>query len=88
MENHFDELLIHYRILWNNRVLTVEENSKKTLLDTIQRELKDENSHPRIRKGIHEKFYLAIRRINHSSLPEDIQSQLITLHIKIMEELV
>lgn len=69
-------------------MLVVEDNSEKTLLETIQKELKDENSHPRVRKGIHEKFYLAIKRINDSSLPEDIQSQLIAIHIKIMEELI
>ncbi|GIN60901.1 hypothetical protein J27TS8_08940 [Robertmurraya siralis] len=83
---NYDELLRQYRSLWNNRVLQVEKDSKNTLLDAIRRELDDANSHPRIRKGLHEKFYFAIKRINRSSLCEDIKTQLIALHIKVMEE--
>lgn len=83
---NYDELLGQYRSLWNNRVLQVEKDSENTLLEAIRRELNDENSHPRIRKGLHEKFYFAIKRINRSSLSEHIKTQLIALHIKVMEE--
>lgn len=83
----FDVMLEEYRSLWNNRALTVEGNSQTTLLDAIERELLDENSHPRIRKGIYEKLYLATKRISESTLSNEVKLSLLSLHLQVVEQL-
>lgn len=81
----FDHLLNEYRKLWNNRVLAVRDSSEETLVDAIKRELLDENSHPRIRKNKHEKFFLAVKRISQSKLTDMDKINLINLHIELLE---
>ncbi|WP_077213650.1 hypothetical protein [Bacillus dakarensis] len=83
----YNYLLNQYRQLWNNRVLAVEDNSEQTLIDAIKRELLDENSHPRIRKNKHEKFFFAVKRITQSELIEEDKVNLINLHIELLEQL-
>lgn len=88
MGYHFEQLLEEYRKLWNNRLLTLEgQDSEKILLDAIKRELNDENSHPRIRKSIYEKYYLATKRILESSIPNESKFTLIVLHKELMKQL-
>ncbi|MCA1030294.1 hypothetical protein LCL95_04480 [Bacillus timonensis] len=82
------ELLHSYRQLWNNRLLTSsDENSWEILVNAISIDLKDELTHPRVRKSIHKKFSMAIKRISESNLPEKEKLELIHLHIVILEDL-
>jgi hypothetical protein len=84
----FDFLLDEYRTLWNNRTLKSVDSSEKTLLEAIERELLDENSHPRIRKGIHEKFFFASKRITESTtISNEVKVSLLSLYIQILEQL-
>ncbi|WP_223593204.1 hypothetical protein [Neobacillus bataviensis] len=88
MPINFDALLEQYRSLWNNRILaTGEKNSEEIIRESIKRELLDENSHPRIRKGKYEKYYSATKRVADSNIAEEVKIQLIALHIEMMEEL-
>lgn len=87
-ENNAEHLLSHYRLIWNNRRLeSVGDNAQEVLHEAIKRELLDENSHPRIRKPLYEKFYSAIKRINDSILSAEVKNELITLHIDIIEQI-
>lgn len=84
---NYSHLLNQYRILWNNRLLQEMDTSEQTLKDAITRELKDENSHPRIRRSLHEKFYFAVKRITESTLPDNDKLLLIELHIKLLDQI-
>ncbi len=84
----YDYLLNQYKSLWQNRQLITDENTPEQVLKmTIQRELLDENAHPRVRKSLYEKFYQAIKRINESSLVPEDKEELISIHISLMEQL-
>ncbi|MEK5064960.1 hypothetical protein [Cytobacillus sp. FSL R5-0596] len=77
----YEKLLNEYRKLWNNRKLEEDTNAENILKEAISRELRDENSHPRVRKTIYEKFYLAIKRIAQSDLDDKSKAALIQIHI-------
>lgn len=87
MSADYEKLLNEYRKLWNNRKLEEDHNAEMILKEAISRELKDENSHPRVRKTIYEKFYLAVKRITHSELDETAKNALIQMHINEFEYL-
>ncbi|MBU8878918.1 hypothetical protein BGM26_07960 [Bacillus sp. FJAT-29790] len=89
MEKHFDfnSLLVAYRTLWHNRLLSAEDEPEMVLKEAIARELKDENAHPRVRKSPDEKFYLAEKRVMESSLSERDKHSLIQIHIEEMQKL-
>jgi hypothetical protein len=76
----YDYILGLYRKLWNNRQLNNGENAEDILKEAIIRELKDENSHPRIRRSAYEKYYLATKRILDSSLENDDKILLFQLY--------
>jgi hypothetical protein len=80
-------LLEQYRTLWNNRQLNSEENAEATLKEAISRELKDENSHPRVRRALYEKFYIASKRIIDSELKHEDKIELLQLHVKMTDAL-
>jgi hypothetical protein len=84
-----DKLLLYsYNQLWNNRTLSTDTHEPITvLIDTITRELLDENSHPRVRKAKEVKFFFAIKRISTSNLPSEVKLQLIDLHIQVLTQL-
>ncbi|MFF2450628.1 hypothetical protein ACFVSW_26650 [Neobacillus sp. NPDC058068] len=85
---NFDDLLVEYRSIWNNRILLTEEiGSKEILIEAIKRELLDENSHPRVRKSRYEKYYSAIKRVMNSSISAEMKLRLIKIHVEILEEL-
>lgn len=84
--NQFDDILQQYRLIWNHRTLNQGLSSEAILKDAITRELKDENSHPRVRRTSYEKFYSAVKRIEQSSISNKIKLQLLGLHIELMEE--
>jgi hypothetical protein len=79
------ELLEAYRQLWSNRALPVENDEVETLRASIEKELKDEMTHPRLRKNPHVKFHLSIKRIVSSTLNDDQKVKLIDWHIKVLE---
>ncbi|WP_420167097.1 hypothetical protein [Bacillus coahuilensis] len=79
------DLLTAYSSLWNDR--HYNSNEDNILKELIKRELLDENSHPRVRKSPHQKFYLSMIRINESKLPSDVQTKLISEYISVMKEL-
>ncbi|MBG9590770.1 hypothetical protein [Cytobacillus firmus] len=81
MSPDYEKLLNEYRKLWNNRKLEEDTDAENILKKAISRELRDENSHPRVRKTIHEKFYLAVKRIAHSDLDDKSKASLIQIHI-------
>lgn len=84
---NYNDLLSAYRDLWTNRSLPVEEDEYQTLIDSITKELKDEMTHPRIRKSHNEKFYYSVSRIISSSLNNEQKTQLIELHILAMRNI-
>ncbi|WP_235822813.1 hypothetical protein [Cytobacillus massiliigabonensis] len=86
-EINFNHLLIEYRTLWNNRLLSADEEAEQILKTAIERELKDENAHPRVRKSIHEKFYFAVKRVMDSHLAESDKQLLILVHLEMMEKI-
>ncbi|UII54457.1 hypothetical protein LS684_12305 [Cytobacillus spongiae] len=80
---NWTHLLQKYRQIWNNRTLeTMDQSEELTLKEAIMRELKDENTHPRVRKTVEEKFFLATNRITESSLTDIEKLKLIELHIE------
>jgi hypothetical protein len=81
MSPDYEKLLNEYRKLWNNRKLEEDANAENILKEAISRELKDENSHPRVRKSIYEKFFLAVKRITHSDMDDTSKAALIQMHI-------
>jgi hypothetical protein len=87
-QKHYVVLLEQYRSIWNNRLLTeMEMDSEAILVNTIRRELLDENSHPRVRKNRYQKYYSAIKRVITSSVSNETKIDLIELHNQIMEDL-
>jgi hypothetical protein len=86
-EINFNQLLTEYRTLWNNRLLAADVEAEQILKTAITRELKDENSHPRVRKSVHEKFYFAVKRVMESHLAENDKQLLVLIHLEIMEKL-
>ncbi|TXC93151.1 hypothetical protein FS935_02870 [Metabacillus litoralis] len=84
---NYSDLLSAYRDLWTNRSLPVEKDDYQTLIDSIIKELKDEMTHPRIRKSHMEKFYYSVSRIISSSLNNEQKTQLIDLHILAMKNI-
>ncbi|PLR98858.1 hypothetical protein CVD19_04285 [Bacillus sp. T33-2] len=79
----YTHLIAEYRKIWNNRSLAVECNAEDTLKQAILRELKDENSHPRVRRPLFEKYYWATKRIMESCLADHDKLELIGLHIEL-----
>jgi hypothetical protein len=88
----FVELLNAYRQLWSNRSLgndqnLNEESSQQLLLETIEKELRDEMTHPRVRQSPEVKFYIALQRIMLSSLNDHEKLGLIKLHLEAMNKI-
>ncbi|WP_044748117.1 hypothetical protein [Bacillus alveayuensis] len=92
MNQSFVKLLNAYRQLWSNRSLANDqyldnESSKQLLLETIEKELRDEMTHPRVRQSPEVKFYIALKRIMLSSLSEREKLELIQLHLEVMNKI-
>lgn len=83
----YRNLLQEYREIWNNRRLESEENPEETLVEAIARELKDENTHPRARRTVLEKYFLASKRIIESSISNESKVLLIKLHNDMTEKI-
>jgi len=83
----YDKLLNEYRHLWSNRRLEAEESPEFILKEAIARDLRDENSHPRARRTLMEKYFLATKRIVESSLSNENKILLIQMHLMQAEEI-
>lgn len=83
----YDKLLKEYRELWNNRKLESEESPENIIKEAIARDLRDENSHPRARRTLMEKYFLATKRIIDSSLSNESKILLIQMHAQQAEEI-
>lgn len=82
---NYQQLLIAYRNLWNKRELPTLSSEEETLIFAIITDLKDEMTHPRLRKTPFRKFYLASKRIIESSMNLDEKVQLIQMHLTQLE---
>ncbi|MDT0160560.1 hypothetical protein [Bacillus sp. AG4(2022)] len=87
MNNDYAYLLSQYRQLWNNRRLEGTGSAEDILKEAIRRELKDENAHPRARKRVAEKFYLAVKRLTDSDMPNEDKLFLIDMHCQVYEQI-
>jgi hypothetical protein len=81
----YEKILDEYRTIWNNRRLQSEQSPEDILREAIQRDLKDENSHPRARRTLMEKYYLATKRILEASLTSESKIILLQLHMELVE---
>ncbi len=81
----FGKLLDEYKMIWNNRRLESGLSPEEILTDAILRDLRDENSHPRARKSLKDKYYLATKRIIESSLSTESKIKLIRLHLELTD---
>jgi hypothetical protein len=82
----YEELLNSYRNIWNNRILSEHGLSAEDVLkNAIQKELLDQNTHPRLRKSKERKFYFAVKRISESTLNYATKMELIRCYISLME---
>ncbi|KSU87864.1 hypothetical protein AS180_11130 [Priestia veravalensis] len=75
-----------YQKLWVNRSFSNQDNLsvKEKLSYAIQKDLRDEMTHPRVRKSPEVKYELAVQRINNSSLAHSEQLALIDLYTKLL----
>lgn len=79
------KLLSAYKQLWSNRSLEKEGvQDKERLIEAIKVELKDELTHPRVRKKPTEKYILAIQRVINSELEELDQLSLIKIFSRVL----
>lgn len=76
-----------YRKLWKNRAGAAEIETEEQLEQKIRIELKDELTHPRIRKPVEEKLAFAAGRIEKSDLDEQQKTRLLSLYKKIAAQL-
>ncbi|WP_226676873.1 hypothetical protein [Mesobacillus jeotgali] len=81
----YEKILDEYRTIWNNRRLQSDQSPEDILREAIQRDLKDENSHPRARRTLMEKYYLATKRILEASLTSESKIKLLQLHMELAE---
>lgn len=72
-----------YKRLWPNRQAVQRITTDAELENSVQIELNDELTHPRLRKSVEEKLQLAFRRIEESELSEDEKTALIELYKKL-----
>ena len=84
---NYENLLDEYRNIWNNRRLQSDQSPEDILREAILRDLKDENSHPRARRTLLEKYYLATKRILEASLASESKVMLIQLHMELLEKI-
>lgn len=89
----FIQLFEAYRSLWSNRSLIkdeelTEESCNSLLYEAIEKELRDEMTHPRVRQAPEVKFHYAVKRIMASSLTDAEKLALIELHLDVMEYIV
>lgn len=77
---HMSELIHAYQSLFLNRHSTSNIETIDQLEASIQIELLDELTHPRVRKNPEEKLKIAYGRIENSELNQHVKQQLIRLY--------
>lgn len=88
MDQMDQQLLQSFRQLWVNRNLELEGDIPNTIRQAIVMDLKDELTHPRARSNPHKKFYLAVKRIIESSIPDHDKLTFISFYEKEMKNLI
>lgn len=83
----YEKLLDEYRQIWQNRKLQSDQGPEEILKEAINRDLKDENAHPRARRTLMEKYYLATKRILKATLDNESKLMLIKLHMELADEI-
>lgn len=76
-----------YRKIWPYRMAAASAGSVEEMERMIIIELKDELTHPRVRKTIEQKLALAVERIRNASLQPEEQNELIETYKKIAAQL-
>lgn len=76
-----------YRKLWKSRTGAESIETQEELEQKIQMELKDELTHPRVRKSKTEKLELALQRIEQSDLNEEQKFHLSSLYKKMAAQI-
>lgn len=76
-----------FRKVWPQRQAIANIESEEDMKRYIVIELKDELTHPRVRKTKQQKLELAVERINDSSLEQQEKQQLIEEYKKIAAQL-
>lgn len=76
-----------FRKIWPHREATVAVETEEEMVRFIAIELKDELTHPRVRKTIQQKLDLAVQRINNSELEENDKEELRDIYKKIAAQL-
>lgn len=87
------QLLDAYRSMWSNRTLSDEnsiddEKCGFLLMEAIERDIRDEMTHPRVRKSPETKFHIAIKRIMASQLQDKEKLELIHLHLETLDKVI
>jgi hypothetical protein len=80
-------ILEAFKKIWPQRHATANIESEEDMQRYIVIELKDELTHPRVRKTKQQKLELAVERINHSPLEQQEKEQLIEEYKKIAVQL-
>ncbi|KAA0550094.1 hypothetical protein FZW96_01740 [Bacillus sp. BGMRC 2118] len=83
-----NQLLQSFRELWVNRTLEVKVDASETVIQAIRVDLLDELTHPRARSTPHKKFYLAVKRILESTIPDHDKLAIIQLYEKEMNSII
>lgn len=81
-------LLSRYMDLWQNRTYDHSgESAAEELQEAVRRDLNDEWTHPRVRKGPSEKFAAAAKRIVFSNLSAEEKTALLAIYLEVLEEI-
>ncbi|TAA71639.1 hypothetical protein D2910_02685 [Planomicrobium okeanokoites] len=80
-------MLEAFKKIWPQRHATANIESEEDMQRYIVIELKDELTHPRVRKTKQQKLELAVERINDSPLKQQEKAQLIEEYKKIAAQL-
>jgi hypothetical protein len=88
MNKSYEELLHSFKLLWTNRKFDDSRDSETLMRLVILMDLKDELSHPRARSTPNQKYVLAVKRINQSTIPAKDQVQIIQLYKEVLDGLI
>lgn len=72
-----------YKRLWPDRQAIQQISTDAELENSLLVELRDELTHPRVRKSVDEKLQLALERIEESGLSAEEKESLIQLYKKL-----
>lgn len=76
-----------YRKIWPQRLSAASIESEEEMERSIAIELRDELTHPRVRKSKEQKLALAVERIHAAPLEQEEKQELIEVYKKIAAQL-